>query len=323
VYRGGCDSLAGLRFDRGIFAGKRYRPVRLVQFGRGCRFDCDFCSIPRFFRRRRMQRPVREVAAEVERLERGTIFFVDDNLHVGEHGTRALLDELAPLGRRWMCQASIDVAEDVDLVKRLARAGCFAVLMGFESMSGRTLERMHKTWHQGRSQYEELVHRLRDHGILVYGTFVLGYDDDTPDVVDATFDFAERAGLFLAAFNLLTPVPGTAIYRRLAAEGRLVGDPWWLHPATRFEHAVFTPAAMTRVELEAGARRIRRGFYGARSIARRLLVNPGLFRSPVKLGLFLATNVLYRAEVARLRDLPFGDPLDDAPLPLHAEAAPG
>jgi len=315
-YASPCESLAGLRFDRSIFAGKRYQPVRLVQFGRGCRFSCDFCSIPRFFHDRRMQRPVREVAAEVETLGPGHVFFVDDNLYVGDTATRELLDALVPLRRNWMCQASIDLAEDLDLVRRLKRAGCFAVLMGFESVKPATLARMGKTWHRGTEQYAALVRRLHDHGILVYGTFVFGYDEDTPQVIEATLEFAERSKLFLAAFNLLTPIPGTATYDRLAAEGRLIGDPWYLDPRSRFTRAVLEPKGMSREAFERSVHAIRMRFYSLPSIVRRAVGTPRLVLHPMRLGLHLTANAIYRSEVHRLVDAPFGDPDDLAPLPL-------
>jgi radical SAM superfamily enzyme YgiQ (UPF0313 family) len=314
IYRSPNRSLDGLRFDRSLFDGKPYQPIRLVQFGRGCRFRCDFCAIPRFFQERRLQRPVREVIEEIEGLGRGHLFFVDDNLHVGTEGTSRLLDELVPLRRRWTCQASLDVAEDPALVRRLARAGCFAVLIGFESLEPRTLSTMGKTWHRGRAHYEALARRLLDAGILVYGTFVLGYDSDTPAVVEGCLEFAERARLFLAAFNLLTPLPGTPIHARLRAEGRLIGDPWWLDPATRFGRSVFRPAGMTKGEFEDGVHAIRTRFYGVRGILRRAAATPGLWRSPRRMGLYLAASFIYRREVHRLLDAPLGDPDDSAPL---------
>ena len=316
VYSRPLTSLAGIRYDRELFAGKPYVPIRLVQFGRGCRFACDFCSIPKFFPDRRLQRPVGEVVQEIERLDPRHVFFVDDNLHVGWNKTRELVDALVPLGIRWTCQASIDIAADADLVRRMARSGCFAVLMGFESLRPDTLSRMRKTWHRGRSQYEEVVQRLHDHGILVYGTFVLGYDEDTPEVIEACLDFAERSRLFLVAFNMLTPIPDTGAYRHLAGEHRLVHDPWWLDPGTRFGHAVFEPKTMTRGEFRDRWRSIRARFYSVRGIVSRALRTPSLFRSPWRLALYLHVNFAYRSEVRRLRDLPLGDAADLTPLPL-------
>ena len=322
VYHEPCLSLEGLRYDRTIFAGKRYQPVRLVQFGRGCRYDCDFCVIPRFFEKRWMHRPVGEVADEVGRLGRGHVFFVDDNLYAGPDAFRELLAVLTPLHVRWTCQASIDVASDPDLVHKMARAGCFSVLIGFESLALDTLTRMKKSWHRGRSQYEEAVRRLDDEGILVYGTFVMGYDEDSPGIVDACLEFAEKSRLFLAAFNLLMPLPGTDVYQRLLDEGRLIGSPWWLDPATRFCKPVFKPLGMTSGELEEGARRIRSHFYGFRSVFSRALRTGAVRSSPSRLMLYLVANLVYRREVRRLDERPYGDPDDPTGLDVFAADVP-
>ncbi|HET9553019.1 MAG TPA: radical SAM protein [Anaeromyxobacteraceae bacterium] len=323
VYRGRPASLAGLRFDRSVYAGRRYQPLGLVQFGRGCRFQCDFCSIPPFFSNTRRQRPVREVAAEIEALGRRTLFFVDDNLHVGGEGTGALVDALRPLGVRWSCQASLDFAQDDGLVRRMARSGCFGVLVGFEALRRDVLQRMGKTFNKGRAHYEAAVRRLHDAGILVYGTFVVGYDDG-PEALDEILDFAERSRLFLAAFNLLTPIPGTPAYRRLRAEGRLVAERWWLDPSTRFARPVVRPPDGDLDALEARCRAVRRRFYGWPGIVARALGTPTNRRRPWRLPLWLAFNAVYRREALRLQSQPLGDPADLSPLlaPAAGEGEP-
>ncbi len=322
VYRGRPRSLAGLRFDRSAYAGKRYQPLALVQFGRGCRFQCDFCSIPPFFGSTRRQRPVREVAAEIEALDRRHLFFVDDNLHVGNEGTGELVDALRPLGVRWSCQASLDFARDDDLVRRMARSGCFAVLVGFEALRRDVLDRMGKGFNRGRAHYEALVRRLHDAGILVYGTFVVGYDDG-PEALDEILDFAESARLFLAAFNLLTPIPGTPAYGRLRAEGRLVAERWWLDPGTRFARPVVRPPGGDLDALEDRCRAVRRRYYGWRGIAARALGTPVNRRRPWRLPFWLAVNAVYRREAFRLQSRPFGDPEDLTPLIAPAAGGAG
>lgn len=320
AYRGRPSSLAGLAFDRSVYAAKRYQPLGLVQFGRGCRHRCDFCSIPPFSGDTRRQRPVREVAAEIETLGQKNLFFVDDNLHVGAEGTRALVDAIRPLGVRWSCQASIDFAADPALVRSMARAGCFGVLVGFETLAREGLASMGKAFNRGLDHYEPLVRRLHEAGILVYGTFVVGYDHDGPDAYERILEFAERSKLFLAAFNLLTPIPRTGVYQRMRREGRLLSDAWWLDPATRFARPVLRPAGMTCEEMEEGSRRARRRFYGWRSILSRGLRTPSNWRAAWRLPLWLAFNVVYRREAFRLQAAPLGGP--DPLEPLFAAGAP-
>jgi len=166
------------------------------------------------------------------------------------------------------------------------------------------------------------VRRLDGEGILVYGTFVLGYDEDSPGIIDACLEFAERSRLFLAAFNLLMPLPGTGVYQRLLDQGRLIGNPWWLDPTTRFCKPVFKPRGMTSEELEEGARRIRSRFYGFRSILSRALKTGALRFSPSRFSLYLAANLVYRREVLRLDVRPYGDPDDSTTLQGFAADIP-
>src|SRR5262249_15805453 len=118
--------------------------------------------------------------------------------------------------------------------------------------------------------YAESLARFRKHGLAVYGTFVFGYDNDDRDVVRRSVEFAREHKLFLAAFNHLVPFPGTPLYRRLAAEGRLLSPRWWLDPDGRVGDVVFRPKKLAPDELQALCLEARRRFYGWGSILERL-----------------------------------------------------
>src|SRR5262249_49276315 len=137
IFRGNHErSLDDYRINREIYRGKSYAPVELVQWGRGCRFACDFCSIHSFYGASLRTRPLDGLIAEIASLPANRLlFFVDDNLLGRRSELLALLDALAPLRRRWFCQISIDVARDAALLDRMAAAGCAGVLIGFESLS--------------------------------------------------------------------------------------------------------------------------------------------------------------------------------------------
>jgi radical SAM superfamily enzyme YgiQ (UPF0313 family) len=309
VYRGaGNPPLEGLRFDRAIFRGKRYAGVAPVQFGRGCRFACDFCSIHAFYGSSVRTRPAREVAAEIEALDRKTILLVDDNLFVDLPRAEELFRELAPLDVRWGCQVSIDVAWNDRLLDLMARSGCVGALVGFESLDGANLGQMRKRWNLKGGPYADAIRRFRERGIMIYGSFVFGYDNDTTDVFDATADFALESKLFLVNFSALTPTPGTPLIARLRDEGRIVRDRWWLDPDYRYGEATFRPARMSADELTEGCLRARRRFYGYGSIVRRALEPRANCRGPVRLGLFLAANLLSKRELSRKLGQPLGVP---------------
>ncbi len=290
--------------DRSIFVGKRYAPVSLVQVGRGCRFACDFCSIHAFYGTHREQRPVADVVGEIATLPAGRmIFFVDDNLLFRRDHFEALMRGLAPLKRRWSCQISIDVARDDRLLDLMAEAGCALVLIGFESLRRDNLKQMRKNWNGVAGSYDDVIARLRARGIMLYGTFVFGYDADRPEDFETTARFAEAMGMAIANFNPLTPMPGTGLIARLAEEGRLLRPTWWLDPAHRYGDAIFHPRGMSPEDLRDGPTAARAIFYGLRSIAARAL--RGLPRwGLVATGLMLLANLVSRREIARKQAAP-------------------
>jgi radical SAM superfamily enzyme YgiQ (UPF0313 family) len=181
--------LSGLTPDRSIFGRRPYGQVSLVETSRGCRFNCEFCSISPFFRQRCLERPVEEVVQEVRSL-RKPIFFVDDNLGADPDRLRALCSALLPVKRPWIGQASLHIAEDRALLDLMRRSGCQGVLVGFESLDAETLHDMGKSVNLEARHYPRAIQAFRDHGISVYATFVFGYDHDTPETFRRVFDFA-------------------------------------------------------------------------------------------------------------------------------------
>jgi radical SAM superfamily enzyme YgiQ (UPF0313 family) len=211
IYRSDNQAdLADYRIDRSLFAGKRYAPVELVQWGRGCRFVCDFCSIHAFYGKNLRQRELDGLVSELQGLNRRRLlFFVDDNLYSDETSLRAMLRAIAPLGLNWSCQISIDVARNQSLLDAMAEAGCRFVLIGFESLDRANLIQMKKRWNHVAGSYLDVARALHARNIGIYGTFVFGYDNDTPDTIRRAVDFALEARLELANFNPLTPTPGS------------------------------------------------------------------------------------------------------------------
>lgn len=298
IYRGDNGAtLEGMRIDRSIFAGKRYAPVELAQYGRGCRFVCDFCSIHEFYGTQVRIRPAEQLRDELESLNsKRLLFFVDDNLFSTTAHLEALLGVLTPLRRRWSCQISIDVARDAGLLDRLAAAGCRYVLIGFESLESENLKQMRKPWNQVAGEYRKVVGELHARGIGVYGTFVFGYDHDTPDTIRRSLDFALESRLEIANFNPLTPTPGSALYARLNAEGRLISPQWWLDPDYRYGAPIFAPRLITPTQLADGCFEAKRAFYAWSSIARRVLDNDNRF-SWFSTTMTTVANVISRREV--------------------------
>ncbi len=298
--------LAGLRVDHSLFDEKPYGPVALVQFGRGCRFNCEFCAIRGFYGANLRQRPVREVVAEIEAFDEPYLFLVDDNVFADREAARELLQGLVPLGIQWAGQISIDVAEDRELVDLLRRSGCVVATVGFESLERENLRQMNKAWNMRPGGYGDAIRVLQDAGIMIYGTFVFGYDRDTRAIIDAAVELAIDHRFYLANFNPLTPMPGTPLFDRLVREGRLRYERWWIDPDYRYGEAAFHPRSMTADELTEGCFRARRDFNRYSSIAKRLLDRRTNLGSARRLGLFLRSNLISRREIFRKQGRPLG-----------------
>jgi radical SAM superfamily enzyme YgiQ (UPF0313 family) len=298
--------LQGSRPDRSVFRGKRYAPVALVQYGRGCRYNCDFCSIRAFYGSSLRQRPVAEVVEEIARVGRRHVFFVDDNIFVDVPRAKELFRALIPLRIRWSCQVSIDVARDRELLALMERSGCLTAVVGFESLSGESLAQMKKGWNLRHADYATSIRALQDAGIMIYGTFVFGYDADTVGSFDRAVDFALHHRFYLANFNPLTPTPGAPLYARLQREGRLIHQAWWLTPGYRYGHATFHPRGMTADELTAGCYRARTAFNAYSSIVRRAFAARTNLASPYRLGVYLLSNLISRHEIHAKQGLALG-----------------
>jgi radical SAM superfamily enzyme YgiQ (UPF0313 family) len=294
--------------DRSIFRGKRYLRISLVESARGCRFACEFCAITSAFKATQTRRPVDLVLDEVRALRRPgkLFFFIDDNITSDLAGAKELFRALVGLGIRWVGQTSIAVAHDEEALALMAASGCQGVLVGFETLDPARLKQMNKSFNLMRGGPEVALANLKRHGIRVYGTFIFGYDGEDPASFAQAVGFAREQGMFIAAFNHLTPFPGTPLYQRLEIEGRLRFPAWWLDPGYRYGMVPFTPRGMTPEELEARCIAARREFYSWPSIAQRVQARVNR-RDPWMLINFLAINAMHRKDVDGRNHMPLGD----------------
>lgn len=316
VYRANSQpDLGKVRYDRSIFRGRRYLPIGLIETGRGCRFPCDFCAVQTFFERTARHRPIDAIVAEISALkpEKRLFFFVDDNFAADLTFARELAEALTPLNVRWVTQMSINAAHDEAFLAALARSGCRGVLIGFESLDENVLRAMRKTFNTMRGGFAPALANLRRHGVRVYGTFVFGYDGEQAGTFDEAAEFAIDNHFYLAAFNHLTPFPGTPLFGRLQREGRLIYERWWLDERYGYNGIPFQPAAMEPDDIRQGCLRARRRFYTWRSMLRRAFdpvnrADPFMFRN------FFVINGMHRVEVAKRDHFPLGDPTWNGPL---------
>ncbi|MCJ7795280.1 MAG: B12-binding domain-containing radical SAM protein [Thermoleophilia bacterium] len=256
-YEGTKADLSGLPLPRRDLYRHRYR-VTLVSASRGCRNRCEFCSIWKFEGGRFRARPIPEILEELPQLPRTPItLFTDDNVMCDRDHSLELFRAMAERGlqRRHAVQASLDIAEDDEFMHVLKASGCFAILVGFESVSEATLRKMRKAVNLrvGVDQYPDRIERVHRHGLMVAGTFIFGNDGDGTDIFKRTAQFVLDAGVDLAHFGLLLPMPGTDLCDRLVQEGRLLlSDFPHDYSLLDLTHATFVPQAMTPEALEIG-----------------------------------------------------------------------
>ena len=304
----GRPSLTGLKPDRSIFRGKRYLPIGLIEAGRGCHFKCDFCAVQTVFNSTQTRRPINDIIAEIKPLtrERKLFFFVDDNITSNNEQAKEFFRALIPLKVRWVSQSSINAAHDEEFLELLVRSGCQGVLIGFESLNPANLKDMNKVFNTMRGGFEKALANLRKHHIRVYGTFIFGYDRDTPESFSETVAFAREHSLYIAAFNHLTPFPGTPLYKRLQEEGRLLYENWWLDERYSYNRIPFQPRGMTPELLQKNCLAARREFYSWPSITQRGFASVNrsnwfMWRN------FYLINALHRNDVSLRDHYPLGD----------------
>jgi radical SAM superfamily enzyme YgiQ (UPF0313 family) len=271
IYQGELPSLQGQPLPRrDLFTSKRYIPFQVIQTMRGCPYPCEFCSVSTANGTRLRLRPADEVVAELRTLGK-YVMFGDDNVMIHHRYSRELLDKMVPLGKHWIGQCSLAAVRSPENVKRMAESGCRGLFIGFESIDEETVRFTRKPQNQP-ARYREIVALLHEHGISTWGSFVFGFDTDDPEVFDRTVEFGIEARLTMALFAILTPYPGTRLYRRLQAEGRLTDERWWMRAHHDADSPYFRPARMSREQLREGWVRAWKRFYSPRAILKRWTV---------------------------------------------------
>lgn len=252
--------------ERNLLNRKGYFFTNTVQTTRGCPFDCVFCSVTSFYGRTYRVRPVENVISEIAQMEKGFLFFVDDNIVGKPSYAKELFGALIPLKIKWFSQASLSVVKDRELLNLAQRSGCKGLFIGFESLSQENLRAMGKSTNRV-SEYKDAIRMLHDHGIGIQGSFIFGMDHDDSSVFSDVIRFIEKTHLEAVLFSVLTPFPGTRIYETLQRENRIIDTDWEKYD---MNHVVFRPKKMTPEELQEGFNWAYRRLYGHRSILTRL-----------------------------------------------------
>jgi radical SAM superfamily enzyme YgiQ (UPF0313 family) len=232
--------------------------VAALQTSRGCPVGCDYCSVTKFNGPHIRRRPIDSILAEWNQTTQKFIFVVDDNFFgVGPRHAewaKELLRAIIKHGKKrmWFSQTTINMGADPEGLRLAYQAGCRGMLVGFETFNEAALTSYHKGINRKNlARYPELVRGFHRAGIAVFGGFIIGSDEDTPDTVAETASLAVRLGVDIIQITNLTPLPGTRMFDRLRAEGRLLALNWpedW--ERFTFTETVYRPQRMTARELD-------------------------------------------------------------------------
>ncbi len=278
---------------RELLDKKKYITVNTVQATRGCPFNCEFCSITALFGHKTRLRPVEEVIEEIKTLEGNVFVLNDDNLAQKIGYFKELYRNLIPLKKKWVGNASMNIAEDKETLDLLERCGCRGMLIGFESIVPQDGVKKITRQRDRVLRYKEIVKEFHQRHIKVMGAFIFGFDNEDESIFERTLEFALESKIDMAQINILTPYPGTPLYKRLDKEGRITERSWNNYVSSNL---CFELKNMSRSAFLAKYTWIKSRFHRYPEIARRL-IRALPISTPYELLLLLAINLGIRKSI--------------------------
>lgn len=243
--------------------------INSIETVRGCPFNCSFCSATAYNGNKYRYKPTSEVIREVRGWDKSSrlALFADLNVVANQDKAKALFRALSHENLMWWGSADVKVADDEETLRLMSKAGCNYISIGIESLSSNTLKDINKA-HNTRRDFKEVVKRVHEHNIDVFGNFIFGLDEDDDKVFERTVDFVIDTGIDFPVFQILVPYPGTKLFDRFDKEGRLVTKDWSKY--TRSD-VVFHPKNLSRGRLLEGTFWAFEEVYSKRNVAKRAL----------------------------------------------------
>ena len=249
-----------------------YLYCNVVHTSRGCPFRCDFCYNSAK-EHRYVNRGIDDVLADIRAVRSRHIMFIDDNFAGNPKWTKEFLRVITPMKLKWSAAVSINAAFDDELLDLMKRSGCQSLFIGFESVNHDSISGVHKV--QNHTQdYERAIEAIHSRGIMINASFVFGLDGDTPETFRTTLDWIVKNRIETVTSHILTPYPGTALYDRMKAEGRITTDNLALYNTA---HVVYKPVGMTKKELYEGYLQIYRDIYSIGSLKKYYFIRAAYF----------------------------------------------
>lgn len=300
--------------DRSIYQKqqKKYLPVSLVETGRGCYHNCEFCSIAKYYESRYIHREVSDIIAEMKSCKHKLYFLVDDSIFSNKEFARELFAEIKKLKITWTTQITLDIAKDEETLRLMKESGCEMVLIGFESINSGNLKQMNKEWTARLGERDELIEKIHKVGISIYASFVFGFDEDTEESFIKTLEFSRKHEFFVIAFNHLLTFPNTPTYKEFQEQGRLICDKWWLQDGYTFGTISFVPKQVTAEELRTLCRKYKKKFFKFGSVFKRGITCFKRTKKPLINFAYWYINILFHFEVDKRIGIPVGENLEEA-----------
>ncbi|MBI5048471.1 MAG: B12-binding domain-containing radical SAM protein [Deltaproteobacteria bacterium] len=258
--------------NRSLLKNNKYL-LHIVQTTKGCPFFCEFCSVHAFDGTKIRHRSLEQVITDIKETQRDSIrerrkaiFFADDNIVADRKYAKDFFKALIPCEVGWSCQASINVSKDDEILKLMTESGGGGILIGFESIAEDNLRQMNKKINLTQD-FSSAIQKIHSHGILVQGSFIVGHDNDTQETFQKLADFINNNNVLFALISILTPFPGTGLFKRMEKEARLLHTDWERYDS---KTVVFKPKNMTPPELKKGFMHVYREVYSFKSIYRKL-----------------------------------------------------
>ncbi len=239
-----------------------------------------------------MEEVIRDIK-QVKDLGFKKFMLLDDNIFSDRAYLLDLLEAIKPLKMQWMSQCSIDIGEDLELLKVMKESGCMTLSFGLESISYESLKTMDKAWAKPW-EYKRLINQIRDAGIDVSTEMVVGGDGDTLASIKATKSFIEDNKISVPRFYILTPIPGTKFFKQMQAEGRMINDNIYAFDGTKAEHM---PLNMTPDELTRAYWELYESLFTLKSIFKRNILRRDFLKAPFKFLFYVVVNLYYRSNI--------------------------
>jgi radical SAM superfamily enzyme YgiQ (UPF0313 family) len=229
-----------------------------IQATRGCPINCEFCAMHLVEGTKFRGRPINNVIEEIQSIKSRGLFFVDASLTINPGYTKALFKEMKGLDKKFSCFGNINVlAKDDELLKLAYEAGCKKWFIGFESVSQETINSINKKTNK-IDEYDIAIKKIKNHGMMITGLFMYGFDNDTPKVFNQTLQVLSELHLDSASFSIVTPYPGTYLFKKLDKEGRILTRDWSKYNEG---NVVFTPKNMSEKILFQGVKKASMNYY--------------------------------------------------------------